>query len=371
MAVKYTVSALDSLNTDLERGPFDMTQWFNVLNVRYVLIDKTDPLSANIVLDAGFEQAWASDTIDIYENRTLNPRVFLVTAVDERPVSLYAGHTINLTYVEGTRPPTLSISSQHSMSGDPSLLSTYLFSTPNDYACLEANVKGTILHENDAIRLIYFSEHNMANVHLSLDLIETDGSRYDVVLGAVDGIKAGWNEVSFPLSLLSLRYSTDENAHLDVDQIDRLWIGAGRQGDSCKSEEIALYFDSLSIVTQEANTNVEYTKIRPGKYEVHISSDSPTCLVLSESYHPNWVARVNGKTIHPELVYQSLNGFYLEAGEYDITLEFVTSPLRIAGNVIAGVTWCALCLLVMLLLFRRWFERRRQHSPDSGESQRP
>ncbi len=89
---------------------------------------------------------------------------------------------------------------------------------------------------------------------------------------AVDGIKAGWNEVNFPISLLTLRYSTDENAKLDLDQIDRLWIGAGRQGASYKSQEFDLYFDSLSIVTQETNTNVEYTKIRPGKYKVHVRS---------------------------------------------------------------------------------------------------
>jgi len=120
------------------------------------------------------------------------------------------------------------------------------------------------------------------------------------------------------------------------------------------------------------NAPVEYTKTRPGKYEVHVSLESPSYLVLSEAYHPNWVARVDGKTIHSQLVYQALNGFYLEAGEYDITLEFVSSPLRIAGNVITGVASCILCSLGVSVLVMRWKEKRRhrQHLLHSGESQR-
>jgi len=362
MAVKYTASALESLNSDIQRGPFDMSQWLSAFNVKFVLLDKTNTLSSNVVLDNNFEIVWPSDTIDIYENHAFKPRMFSVTATGERPVSLHAGDTINLTYAEGTQQPQLSLSSQHTMSSDLGLMCAYSFSSPSDYACLEAEVGATVLQENDAIHLVYYSDDDIPDVHLSLELVESDGSRYDVVLGAVDGIKAGWNEVNFPISLLTLRYSGDENAKLDLDQIDKLWIGAGRQGTSYKSQEFDLYFDNLSIVTQETNTNVEYTKIRPGKYKVHVSSDSPTCLVLSESYHPNWVARANGKTVHSQVVYQALNGFYLEAGEYDVTLDFAISPLRIAGNVITGVTVCILCLLGVYLLAKRWQDKRRPKS---------
>ncbi len=62
-------------------------------------------------------------------------------------------------------------------------MSTYSFSSPNDYACLEADVRSTAFHENDAIHLVYYSDDDIPDVHLSLELIEIDGSRYDVVLG--------------------------------------------------------------------------------------------------------------------------------------------------------------------------------------------
>jgi hypothetical protein len=367
----YTTNLIESLQTDLSRGRLDMSEWFSLLNLKYIVIDSTDHLSSNIALDADFERVWTSDTIDIYENHAVKPRVFSVTATDERPVSLHAGDTINLRYAEGTQEAVLTLGNQHTLSSDLSLMSAYSFSSPNDYACLEADVRSTAFHENDAIHLVYYSDEDIPDVHLSLELIEIDGSRYDVVLGSVDGIKAGWNEVNFPISLLTLRYSGDENAKLDLDQIDRLWIGAGRQGASCKSQEFNLYFDSLSIASQETNTNVEYTKIRPGKYKVHVSSDSPTCLVLSESYHPNWVARANGKTVHSHLIYQALNGFYLEAGEYDVTLEFANSPLRVAGNVITGVTLCILCLFCVFFLAGRWRSNSKaQNGPRTLEPPR-
>ncbi|MBN2098057.1 MAG: hypothetical protein JW753_00515 [Dehalococcoidia bacterium] len=369
MAVKYTARALESLNTDLSEGPLDMSQWFNVFNVKYVLVDKTDPLSDNIVLDTGFERVWTTETLDIYENYALNPRVFSVTNIGESPIDLYAESEIVLSYAGGTREPVLSLSDDHTISADFSVKATCQFAAPDDWLSLEADVSGLEFAPNDGIYLVFYSERDLPQVHLSLDVQESDGSTYDVVLGSVDGINKGWNEVSFPLSLLTLRYSTDENDLLDLNEIDRLWIGVGRQGDFYKTEEFSLYFNSLSIVTQETDTNIEYIKIRPGKYEVHVSSDSPTCLVLSESYHPNWVARVNGKTIHSQLTYQALNGFYLDAGEYDITLEFTTSPLRVAGNIVTLVSFCVLCSLGVLLLVNRWRNKRRsRNNPTTPES---
>jgi hypothetical protein len=178
------------------------------------------------------------------------------------------------------------------------------------------------------------------------------------MLNATYGIQAGWNEVGFPISLLGLRDSPDQNGRLDLDQIDRLRITVSREDSSNRTAEFSLYFGQLSVVTQEINASVEYTKIRPGKYEVHVSSGSPTHLVLSESYHPGWTACANGKKIESQVAYECLNSFELDSGEYDVSLEFKTQPLRIAGNIISAIAALLVCSTSIFLLIRRWRRKR-------------
>jgi len=124
------------------------------------------------------------------------------------------------------------------------------------------------------------------------------------------------------------------------------------------------------VVTQEVNTSIEYTKIRPGRYEVHVSSASAAHLVLSESYHPGWIARVNGRDVHSEVTYECLNSFDLESGEYDVVLEFETPPLRIAGYVISGVAALLVCFASVFWLLKRWHHKRmaRRESWRAGDS---
>jgi|GEM_PF-1939844 len=358
MAVKYTGSTLESLNSDLANGPLDMSAWLDVFNVKYLLVSKSHPLSRNIIISEDLERVWSSKTIDIYENRLMLPRLFSFAETDERVIDLSTGNIINLIYGEGTQEALLSLSSEHQLHQELAVRSTYCFSTSHDYLCLEVNVEGVSFGYDDAIRLAFYSEHDLPAVHLSLGLYERDDSRYDVVIGSANGIKSGWNEVSFPLSLLNLRYSVDENAQLDRDQIHALSVGIGRQGDGDQHLSFDIYFDQLSIVSQEINTSVEYTSTRPGEYQVRVNSDSPSYVILSESYHPNWAARIEGQTIQSEIMYECLNAFHLEPGEYDVTLAFTPSPLRRASGVITAATIVLCCLMAALLLFRRKPGRR-------------
>jgi len=204
---------------------------------------------------------------------------------------------------------------------------------------LKVNVDTIDFGVDDVIHLSFYSEHDQPDIHLSLDLLEQDGSKYDAILDALGGIKAGWNEISFPLSLLNLRYSSDENDHLDFDQTTTLWFGVGEQKNFDKVHEFALYFDKLSIVSYETKDNVEYTKISPGKYRVHLNSDGASYLVLTDSYHPNWVAKMDGQTIRSSRAFEFANSWTIDqAGEHDLVLEFAVSGQRKAGRTISLLT---------------------------------
>jgi hypothetical protein len=292
--------------------------------------------------------------------------LFSFSPTNERYVPLWTADQIYLRLADG-HEVGLALDTQHVPSHDVTLKATFRFTQPEgEWLNLGVNVSAVQFNKDDSIRLAFYSDRDLPDIYMSLDVFEQDGSRYGMDFNRDDIIKAGCNEIDLPLSLLPLRYSTDENGLLDPDQIETLWFGPGERARPDKQHEFELYFASLSAVSYDMNAPVEYTKIRPGKYEVNISLDSPSYLVLSESYHPNWLARVNGQTIHSQLVYEALNGFYLEAGEYDITLEFVTSPLRIAGDAVTGVSILVLCSLGIYVLVRMWQEKRKRQENNSS-----
>jgi len=353
---KHVASIHDSLYWNLYNNRSNIAEWLSILNVKYVILDKTAPLYDNIILREEFKQVWTSDTMDIYENPNMRSRIF---SLSENIVDLYNESGINLSWDGGTGDATLSLDNQHIRSQDFSVKSLYQLTNPDDdWVFLRVSIEDIDFNQDDIIHLSFYSKDNLPDIQLVLDLFEQDGSQYNVVLSAVDGLQSGWNEVYFPITLLKLRFSTDENDHLDFGEIDKFWLGVLERENSSGTRQFELYFNQLSVVSYETNTDAEYTKIRPGKYKVHVDFDSPSYLVLAESYHPNWIAKYDGKEISSQLLYESLNGFYLEAGEYEITLEFVSSPWRRAGNFISGISVIMIGAVAVYLWIRK--KRRQQ-----------
>ena len=72
------------------------------------------------------------------------------------------------------------------------------------------------------------------------------------------------------------------------------------------------------------------------------NSTGNAMLAISEAYHPNWVALVNGQEVRPQRIYGALLGVPLPAGASSIELSY--RPLDFyAGLAVSGLT-----LMVML-----------------------
>lgn len=342
-AVKYASDTLEYLNLSLVNGS-DVSRWLSLFNVRYVLIDKSDPASEGVALGEGFDLAWTSATIEVYESRDIGPRIFLVTTGDRRDIPLWTDDRINVLRAVNSQPVDLSLSSAHTLSSSVALEARFQFSEPEaEWSGLGADISGIALDADDAVRLAVYSEQAQPGLSITFHVLESDGSRYGFELNRVDGIEAGWNEVEFPFSLMVPTEATADR-QLHLDQVISLWFGIAETDETRGSREFSLYFDSLSLVSQKNIGDVSYTRTAPGEYQVHVDASSPVRLVLSESYHPYWVARLNGATIQSEMAYASLNSFELPAGEYDVALEYVPSPQRTTGAIISGVGLLALLL---------------------------
>jgi hypothetical protein len=366
LAPKWTGDFLERVLVLCRDGPVKLGGMADLMGVKYAVVDKTDPVSANYVLDDTFTKIWQSQTIDIYEHQDPWPSISLVSITNERPVDLWTSSQINVSWADGEKDFVLSLDTEHRLSHEFCLKSVYRFTDHGgEWLNLGIDVQDIHFGQDDAIHLKFYSEDDLPDIYITLDVFEQDGSRYGTDLGGDDRIKAGWNEVSLPLSLLGLRDSSDENDHLDFDQTTTLWFGVGEQKNVNKIHEFALYFDELSIVSYETNDNVEYTKIRPGKYKVHLDSDGASYLVLTDSYHPNWVARMDGKTITSSRAFEFANSWTIDqAGEHDLVLEFTVSGQRKAGRIIS------LLPAVGLVAFFVGREIKLRHRKRSAQSDR-
>jgi hypothetical protein len=80
----------------------------------------------------------------------------------------------------------------------------------------------------------------------------------------------------------------------------------------------------------ESGPRGEATLVRDDPGEIHIETRAPTrqLLVLSESHHPGWRARVDGEPCHVVRVYGDYMGCVVPAGEHEVAFTFAPDSHR-------------------------------------------
>jgi hypothetical protein len=128
--------------------------------------------------------------------------------------------------------------------------------------------------------------------------------------------------------------------------------------------------DAVLSSNNTHNISITYEKINPTKYLVHINASQPFSLVLSESYHKDWVAYIDGQQIpdeHHFIANGYANGWYInKTGTYTITLEFWPQQLFYIGSAIS-ITTLILCVLFISkdqikALYHRYIKKRNGQS---------
>jgi hypothetical protein len=108
---------------------------------------------------------------------------------------------------------------------------------------------------------------------------------------------------------------------------------------------------------------VAYQRIDPCTYGLHVNSERPFLLVLSESYNPLWKLHVNGEEISPVIAYSFLNGFFINStGNLEMTLHFAGQDYVDVGLKIASTTFVVTVavLLAPSRLFKKLANIRRR-----------
>jgi uncharacterized membrane protein YfhO len=96
-----------------------------------------------------------------------------------------------------------------------------------------------------------------------------------------------------------------------------------------------------------------------------VTTDRPAYFVLSDVFHPDWRAEVDGVITPIEVANYAFRAIYLEAGSHTVTMRFTSSGWR-AGLI---ATSLALATLVVLgIQHRARSESSRLMNPIAGES---
>lgn len=142
-----------------------------------------------------------------------------------------------------------------------------------------------------------------------------------------------WYE-SHPFSLDAGDQTISINSAHEVD-IDKIVVYSLEKGGN--TAPLNHLFESDST-----GPSVNYEKVNPCKYIVHVNSSEPFLLVFSDAYHPMWKAYINNVEVSSTIAYSCANVFFInKTGEFNITLYFTGQTYADIGMGVSVITLSA------------------------------
>lgn len=239
LATDATESFLGKLSRATRHRETNLGEISDLLGVRYAIVDKTNPVSANCVLDDSFIKVWESDTIDIYENEDPYPRIFTSIPVEEENLDIGGW-----TWIEGSQHPArLTISHEYASERAYSWRSDYVFDNEG-HNWLDISTDFQIRQEATTLSFWYYLPQPLPSATMTAILWEEDGSEYDH--NVVSDMTEGWHEARLPLSEFDLaQFADDDNAQLDMEQISQLRIRVEETKNDDKPHKFSIYFSQI------------------------------------------------------------------------------------------------------------------------------
>ena len=117
------------------------------------------------------------------------------------------------------------------------------------------------------------------------------------------------------------------------------------------------------LLQDAGQSAIEITQYDENHAAFVVSTDKPAYFFLSDVYHPDWRATVNGDPAPIEVANYTFRAIYLEPGRHIITMIFQPSGW-IAGVVATSI---ALFTLIMVIIIFVWSSGARTKQPASNK----
>lgn len=357
-ALQNTANLLEIFRPKLYNEKISSVELMDILGVKYIVLDGNYPkqlpeerfniVYADLESSDDFEKVWSENNVIIFKNLNAFPRIFVLKESEFKQIDVFEENTTFVwRWAEGTQhPANLSWDEEIVLDGNRSLQSTYEFTKEGrDWLNISVSVENINFDNYDVINFWYYLPEPQPDIRFGISVFEEDGSRYTARIPM--DTTPGWHKVAVPFALLWLAYSEDQNRQLDINQIASLWIGVSETGNYEENKVFTIYFDNMILSRYKYVVNeVSFELIHPGKYKVNVNVNKPAYVVLTESYHPQWVAKdlATGEVVaKSEPLFIALNGFWLKEGEYELILEYEESLPHKIGTICSILTLIA-CL---------------------------
>ncbi len=97
------------------------------------------------------------------------------------------------------------------------------------------------------------------------------------------------------------------------------------------------------------DSTAKISRYENARLEAEVNLKQPAVLVLTDNWHPNWHAYVNGKPAYMGVVDETFRGIALPAGRHSIAMRYAPATLPAALLISA----CVIAYLIGILLMRR------------------
>lgn len=200
------------------------------------------------------------------------------------------------------------------------------------------------------------------------------GDEYRMAVRLNGSVTVGIDDESFSVSRDELGFTYLDQIYLEKGA-HRIEVNAIGEGNS-DLDVIWLYsikaenetVEDIFISEYNSARVVEYEKLSPTRYRATVTADQPFMLTFAETYHPLWVANVNGREYQGVPVNSIGSGFWIEdTGELEIIIEFKPQSWFYYGVIISFISIAgALAFLLWNWRRKRWQWLRR---PSIGNMQ--
>lgn len=118
----------------------------------------------------------------------------------------------------------------------------------------------------------------------------------------------------------------------------------------CRKLQIIEIGNNADAVGKLADESASIKEYHHAKVVVETNAEQPAVMVLTDNWHPNWSATLDGKPTHLGLVDETFRGVAVPPGKHEIVMNYRPKTLT-AGLMLSGAA--LLCALVILLMRKR------------------